>query len=441
MSVTVLPTNHRNVSGGDWFYRQLCDWLHDSEWHYRTLVAICIQVLKPIPQDIDSVINALLLAHPEKPDKPILFSYLTQNDLIKAWFSYRESMPTIQTINLSTDTNKKLISKALPIFDNPKQLADWLNISVEQLNWLADITRYDSLTPQHLMHYHYHVLTKRSGNMRLIESPKVILKGIQRKILDELVHFMPVHHAAHGFQKNKNCISHASCHTKKHYLFLFDLSNCFQSIEWKKVYRLFINLGYKHDVVIYLCGLCTHRIYLNHPIVKNLIANEKGFADKIKQRHLPQGAPSSPALANAALFKLDSRLQGLANKLNLEYSRYADDMAFSGNSHRDWRFLESLVGAICLEEGFALNHHKSRLLKPHQQQKITGVVINSKINIDRRYYDELKAILNNCAKWGIDSQNREKRSDFKAYLYGRIQYVKQLNEIKGKKLEAIYTRL
>ena len=98
---------------------------------------------------------------------------------------------------------------------------------------------------------------------------------------------------------------------------------------------------------------------------------------------------------------LDKRLQGLAKSLKLRYSRYADDLAFSGNTHRDWRFLEPLIGSICLQEGFELNYRKSRIIRSHQRQKITGVIVNQRANIDRRYFDRLKAILNNCVRYGV----------------------------------------
>ena len=116
-------------------------------------------------------------------------------------------------------------------------------------------------------------------------------------------------------------------------------------------------------------------------------------------------------------------------------------LAFSGDVHRNWKFLESLVGAICLEEGFTLNHRKSRCLRPHQRQILTGVVVNEKTNIDRRYYDRMKAVLTNCARDGLDSQNHSNHQDFKAHLLGCLQFVKSLSSKKGAKLEAIYNRI
>jgi len=141
------------------------------------------------------------------------------------------------------------------------------------------------------------------------------------------------------------------------------------------------------------------------------------------------------------MHELDKRLDSLSKSLKLQYSRYADDLAFSGNSHRDWRFLEPLIGSICIEQGFELNYRKSKILHAHQRQKITGVVVNQGANIDRRYYDRLKAILTNCIRHGVESQNIERHKDFSASLLGRIMFVTSLNKNRGEKLMALYRQI
>ena len=110
----------------------------------------------------------------------------------------------------------------------------------------------------------------------------------------------------------------------------------------------------------------------------------------------------------------------------------------SGNRHRDWRFLEPLIGGICLDEGVTLNYKKTRIKRSHQKQRVVGIVVNAKANVDRKYFDTLKATLTNCARYGLDSQNRHEHPQFHAHLLGRIQYVKTLNEQRGLKLEQIY---
>ena len=414
---------------------QLGKWLHEQDWYFKTLLSACIETTVNLASDTDELVNDLLLAHPKKPGKDIIVNFLVKSPRVRQWFLPEVVRPQIATLSLQEYSPVLPTNQQLPALATVDELASWLNVTRGQLEWLADLRRFDSTTPAHFIHYHYRVVAKRNGQQRLLESPKLILKSIQRKILLEILQFAPVHDAAHGFRKHRSCLSHASKHVDRQYLFVFDLADCFHSIRWLTVYRVFIRLGFSSEVTRYLTALCTHRVYASHPLLRRLDANSFSH---LRHRHIAQGAPTSPALANAALFTVDRRLAGLARSLNLNYSRYADDLAFSGDVHRDWGFFESLVGAICLEEGFTLNHRKSRCLRPHQRQMLTGVVVNQKTNIDRRYYDRIKAVLTNCARNGLHSQNHSNHQDFRAHLFGRVQFVKSLNAQKGAKLEALF---
>ena len=197
-------------------------------------------------------------------------------------------------------------------------------------------------------------------------------------------------------------------------------------------------LGYNEPVSKALANLCTHQCRTDVPEIAKLDLTQ---IQRLKARHLAQGAPTSPALSNAVMFHLDHRLANLAESLDMTYSRYADDLAFSTDKQRDWHFLEPLVGSICLEEGFTLNYRKSLRRLSHQRQKLTGVIVNKQPNIDRRYYDELKAILTNCIRTGADRQNRNNISHFEQHLLGRILYVDQLNPHKGAKLKHLYEQI
>ncbi len=121
--------------------------------------------------------------------------------------------------------------------------------------------------------------------------------------------------------------------------------------------------------------------------------------------HLPQGAPTSPALANLAAFRLDRRLSGLAASQGLRYSRYADDLTFSGaRLRRGGAGMEALVAEIAREEGFALNPDKSALRTGAARQSVCGIVVNATPNVPRAEYDRLKAILHNAARHGPAGQ-------------------------------------
>jgi retron-type reverse transcriptase len=148
--------------------------------------------------------------------------------------------------------------------------------------------------------------------------------------------------------------------------------------------------------------------------------------------HLPQGAPTSPALANLAAFRLDRRLSGLAASLDLRYSRYADDLAFSGRRlPRRAAHLRAAVAEIVRDEGFALNTDKTTLRTAAARQQVCGLVVNVAPAVPRGEYDRLKAILHNAARHGAASQGLLGRE---AHLRGRIAWVASLNPARGAKL-------
>ena len=420
------------------FCEQLTSWLGDSDWHFTTLLAVSIESINHLPDDVDQLINDVLFAFPIKPHHEELCTCLNNSQRINNWFNKGFPNPAIR-FNRHFSTQKLLPEIRLSTeIANTSDLAECLGVTSSQLNWLADVWRSDSDALAKYNHYHYCLIAKRRGGNRLIESPKNLLKRIQRQINNEILSSVPTHEAAHGFCQNRNCLSHVKNHVGKRYLFLFDLSHCFQSIQWSSVYSVFLGLGYEKIVARCLASLCTHQFKGENKLLTMLDPEQ---IHRIGVRHLPQGAPTSPALSNIILYHLDSRLWGLAKSLRLKYSRYADDIAFSGNQFRDWEFLETVTGAICLEEGFQLNHRKSRIIKPHQRQKLTGIVVNKKPNIDRREYDLLKATLTNCVRHGLESQNRDKHNNFRAHLMGRINYVMSINRSKGDKLWSIFSRL
>ena len=433
-----MPINQQNH-----FAQQLSHWLYASNWHFTTLLAVTIESVNHLPDDADKLINEVLLAFPAKPSTLEILNFMLSNERFKDWFRYQYTWPKIKSLNLNISDRLPATDANLPASATIHTLSDWLNISESELDWLADLRRHETRIPSKLNHYHYSFVAKRRGGMRLIESPKSLLKEAQRLINSQILsdmpfHCVPIHNAAHGFRTGRNCLTHARNHTGKRTLFLFDVANFFHSVQWKSVYGVFKNLCYSPDVTRYLTGLCTHQFKGDEFISGKLDTEQRVL---INQRHLPQGAPTSPALSNAVMYGLDKRLAGLADSLELNYSRYADDLAFSGNRERNWDFLAPLVGSICLEQGFELNYRKSRIIRSHQRQKLTGIVVNQTPNIDRRYYDRLKAILTNCVRFGLESQNRDRHENFYAHLCGSVGYVSTLNKNRGEKLRKIFNRI
>jgi retron-type reverse transcriptase len=160
-------------------------------------------------------------------------------------------------------------------------------------------------------------------------------------------------------------------------------------------------------------------------------------------RHLPQGAPTSPALANLCAYRVDCRLSGLAEAAGAKYTRYADDLAFSGDEKFNQcaeRFALR-AAAILLEEGFQVNHRKTRMMRRGVRQYLAGIVTNERLNVVRADFYRLKAILTNCARHGAESQNREGHPAFRMHLDGRVGFVEMVNPAKGARLRRIFEQI
>ncbi|MGE0607710.1 MAG: reverse transcriptase family protein [Pirellulales bacterium] len=339
------------------------------------------------------------------------------------------------------------VQGSLPQLHTSADLADWLGISASELDWLADLQgRNRHVAAGKLQHYRYAWVRKRHGTARLIESPKPRLKAIQRTLLRELLDHVPVHPAAHGFRAGRSVKTFVAAHVARQAVLRMDLRDFFPSIASSRVSALFLALGYPELVARLLAGLCTNR--LPTAVLDNLPPElapleARRLASLYGQRHLPQGAPTSPALANLCAYQLDCRLSGLAKAAGGQYTRYADDLLFSGQASfaRGARRFHTQAAAIALEEGFAVHFRKTRIMRPAVRQHCAGLTLNVLPNIRRQDYDRLKATLHRCRLHGPAAENRQNLADFRAYLAGRIGYVAMVHPARGEKLLAAFQRI
>jgi hypothetical protein len=222
-------------------------------------------------------------------------------------------------------------------------------------------------------------------------------------------------------------------------LLRLDLTDFFASVFAGRIFGIFQTLGYHSEVAHALTGLTTNTVPVHvWEVVRRAAAGAAvqprfWLGRQLATPHLPQGAPTSPALANLAAFRLDRRLAGLAASADLRYSRYADDLAFSGGRlARGGAEFAALVGTIVRDEGFALNAAKTVLRTRSARQSVCGIVVNAAPNIARGEYDRLKAILHNAARDGPAAQGLTGRQ---AELEGRVAWVASLNPERGEKLK------
>jgi hypothetical protein len=340
----------------------------------------------------------------------------------------------------------------LPSLATPGDLAEWLGLSASILDWFANVAGRDGgATAPKLEHYHTRWVAKASGGVRLIEAPKAQLRAIQRRILREILDRVPTHPAAQGCVRGGSVAGNAALHAGSPLLLKLDLQDFFTSIPGARVHALFRTLGYPRETARYLTGLTTHctsaRVLRSLPQAEYPSPEERRWqrvwARRLMERHLPQGVPTSPALANLCAYRLDARLSGAARECQARYSRYVDDLAFSclDRSPTRGRRILLMIQGIVLEEGFSPNWRKTRIMPSSTSQRITGLVVNQRPNLPRQDYDTLRAILTNCRRHGPESQNRLGLPDFRAHLRGRIGWFQHLHPERGACLLGLFERI
>lgn len=387
---------------------------------------------------VPNLVFRALETFPDKPSRDQLVEFLAQDEPLRKIWSENVEELTIATWRIGPQLDRPALevdSWPLPRFAGISELATFLGLSPEELAWFADAHGLNTkASSPRLNHYRAWTVSKNNGRVRLIEAPKPRLRAIQRKLLDEILAKVPSHPAAHGFVRGRNALSFAHIHAKQAILLRFDLKDFFPSISRARVEAAFLSMGYRQDLATCLANLCTT---LTAP---DLIEQAGEVYD---HRHLPQGAPTSPAIANYCAYRLDCRLSGLAQAAGGNYSRYADDLAFSGDElfARQAAWLRSAVAEIVRDEGFRLNHSKTKTLSQSRRQLAAGIVLNAGVGIARKERKELEAILTNCRNKGLHSQNRSSVPDFRAHLHGRICWVESVNPLQGAKLRRIFDQI
>ncbi len=327
--------------------------------------------------------------------------------------SFGERLWGVGKAHRSAELNAERLARyRLPAFANERALAEWLGISLKRLRWYT----YDrKVSP--IYHYTRYTLPKRGGGQRVILAPKRTLKAIQHKILFELLAKVPNTDAAHGFIKGRSIATNAAPHVGKACVLNLDLKDFFPSITYPRVRGLFVALGYGFTLASVLALLCTEseRIGVQRGDKTRYVA--------INARHLVQGAPTSPAIANLMARRLDARLHGLAAQKGAAYTRYADDLTFSAGSAEVATQLLRAAKRIIADEGLTLHMGKIRFFRQSARQMVTGLVVNEKVSVPRDVRRRVRAILHRATHSGLAAQNREGRQHFRAYLHGLIGHI------------------
>jgi retron-type reverse transcriptase len=326
-----------------------------------------------------------------------------------------------------TSNIERLNALGLPVLSTPFELAAALGLSVPRLRWLTYHTEVATR-----VHYISFTVPKKSGGTRTLSAPHRTLAAAQQWVLDNILSKLPIEASAHGFVPGRSTVTNARSHTGRAVLVNLDLSDFFPSITFPRVRSVFHRAGYSPAVATVLALLCTE--------CPRKIVRYAGtiYHVALGPRGLPQGACTSPALSNQVARRLDKRLHGLAMKLGLTYTRYADDLTFSGSGEGNARvgYLMARVRHLADDEGFAVNVKKSRVQRRNTTQEVTGLVVNDKVGVGRKTVRRLRAILHRARAEGLDKQNREGRPNFRAWLQGMIAYVHMVRPDVGARLKS-----
>ena len=255
-------------------------------------------------------------------------------------------------------------------------------------------------------HYRRVQLPKNGGGCRSLSVPDPILKAIQRQITDILLIHMPVSQFATAYRCGSSVMHNATPHIGKDMVLKLDILHFFDSIRYSAVKdAAFPPQIYAEPLRILLAMLCYYR------------------------DSLPQGAPSSPAISNILLYSFDRQIGQWCAERGIAYTRYCDDMTFSGSC--DPMQVISLAASELGKLGFLLNPQKTRILRPGQQQSVTGLIVNEKLSIPSNYRRKLRQELYYCQKYGISSHLQHlglkiPEAQYRQKLLGQVNYVLQV---------------
>lgn len=325
-------------------------------------------------------------------------------------------------------SNVELLERnALPVLSSPAELAQALEISIPKLRWLA----FHSDAPTRV-HYVTFEIPKKSGGTRQLSAPHRSLAAAQRWILTNILNLLPVHERAHGFIAQRSVLTNAQPHVGATVVINADLSDFFPTITFPRVEGMFRKVGYSPAVATILALLCTECPR------QTLRLGDTTYFAATGPRALPQGAITSPAISNQIAGKLDRRMSAMAAKLGWEYTRYADDLTWStsGDVAPSVGYVLARMRHIVQDEGFQLNHAKTRVQRRSQQQTVTGVVVNDRMNVPRETIRRIRAILHNAKTTGLEVQNRDQHPHFREWLSGMIGWIGMVNPEQGRRLQS-----
>lgn len=333
----------------------------------------------------------------------------------------------------NTETNEALLKKnKLPVFKSLTDLSRSMELELSTLRYLLFQRNVSRQT-----HYYNFEIPKKSGGTRKISAPKRRMKALQLWVLNNVLNCIPIGEQAHGFIKQRSIVTNAQPHLQQDIVINIDLKDFFPSIDYKRVKGLFHKLGYSEQMATIFALICTQA------------ETEKAEMDGVTyyvqkgKRILPQGSPASPAISNLIAYKLDKKVKGLADKLGFAYTRYADDLSFSTTKENEKNIASLLhfINEIIESEGLTINPEKTHIMRSGAQQKVTGIVVNQKLNVERKQLRIFRALLHNIEVNGWNGQRWGQADNIIHSIEGYIHFIRMVNQAKSLQFSKQLTRI
>lgn len=284
-----------------------------------------------------------------------------------------------------------LYKRKLPIIYDQTHLSLLLGFEISFLRDVSDTSE---------MHYKSYLIPKKTGGSRRIFEPHPRLLYIQRWINTEILSKAPTSPYAKAYKKNKTIVDSAKYHINKRQVIRLDIKEFFPSIKFGKVFKVFMDFGYSRPVALLLAKLC------------------------LRKDRLTQGSATSPTLSNLVFLKLDEDISNFCVQHAINYTRYADDMIFSSND-LSYKELIDFVEVKLKENDFLLNKKKTKRMKQSRKQVVNGLVVNQKLNIDRRYKHKIRQEMYYIQKYGLLSHLENAgitKIAYAEHLMGKINF-------------------
>jgi RNA-directed DNA polymerase len=298
-------------------------------------------------------------------------------------------------INKCLSYANPLLENNLPVVYNVNHLSGLVGYNVSYIKRAVKFQKY---------FYREFEIEKLNGKKRTLYEPLPSLKEIQLWILNEILYKLKVSRYAKAYVPKRSIKEHAIYHTDEQFVFTLDIKKFFNSIKFEYVESLFRNSGYSEKMSNLFAKLC------------------------FRDNELPQGAPTSPYISNLILKEFDSAVSNYCMENKIKFTRYADDLAFSGNLNAEE--IEKLVKDELSKIGLELNDDKRKLMKPNQPQLISGIIVNKKAQLPKKVRNSLRNEMYYIKKFGIENhleQTKQKKTNYIKHLLGRINYLLQIN--------------